>query len=235
MDEMTDRRPLRWAMWLPALVTPFVLSWFYFVWFPGTAFGNAFYTVHKIFLIAWPLLACFVFLRGRRGVRGGGRPRRWASLVPGAAFGLLVVGLLFLLLQTDVVGALLDENRDRIVGRIHDLGMADHFLLFACFLSVIHSAMEEFYWRWFAYGQGKLLIPSGWACAVAAIGFASHHIVIVSQFLPFLWAIIAGVAVAIGGAFWSWLMDRYQTLVGAWFSHMIVDFGLMWLGWGLLK
>ena len=40
-----------------ALVLPLMASFFYFVLFPGTAFGNAFYTAIKIFLLTWPVIA----------------------------------------------------------------------------------------------------------------------------------------------------------------------------------
>ncbi|HRQ89884.1 MAG TPA: hypothetical protein PLA50_13880, partial [Bacteroidia bacterium] len=159
---LPSRAGLRWALLVPALVVPFILSFFYFVWFPGTAFGNAFYTAHKIFLVAWPLLAVPFVLREPMIDRS--RPKRHlASLLPGTVFGLLVVGLLFLLLHASPLAAVFDANAEKIVGRIHDLGVAKNFILFALFLSLIHSAMEEFYWRWFAFGQARRLMPVGLA------------------------------------------------------------------------
>jgi len=213
---------------------PFVLSFFYFVFYPGTAFGNAFYTIHKVFLIAWPLLAVLLLLREPMIDRS--RPKRHlASMVPGTGFGLVVVGVLFVLLEATPLGAIFTENEGKIARRIHDLGMAEHFLAFALFLSFIHAAMEEFYWRWFAFGQAKRLLPKGVAHLVAAAGFASHHVVVLSQFFPLGWALALGACVAIGGAFWSWQADRYNSLLGPWFSHMIVDLGLMWVGWEALS
>lgn len=231
---MLRRAPLRWALLVPALVVPFVLSFFYFVLFPGTAFGNAFYTTHKIFLVAWPLLAVPLILREPMVDRT--RPKRHlASLLPGTVFGVLVVGLLFLLLRASPLGAIFEANEGRIVQRIHDLGVAESFLAFALFLSFIHAAMEEFYWRWFAFGQAKRLMPKGAAHLVAAVGFASHHVVVLSQFFPMGWALAFGACVALGGAFWSWQADRYNSLIGPWFSHMLIDLGLMWVGWEALR
>ncbi len=228
------RTALRWALLVPALVVPFILSFFYFVFFPGTAFGNAFYTAHKIFLVAWPLLAVPLVLREPMIDRS--RPKRHlASMAPGIGFALLVVGLLFLLIHASPLGAIFAENEGKIAARIHDLGVAEHFILFALFLSLIHSAMEEFYWRWFAFGQAKRLMPKGAAHLVAAAGFASHHIVVLSQFFPLGWALALGACVGIGGAFWSWQADRYNSLLGPWLSHLIVDLGLMWLGWEALR
>ena len=228
------RRSLRWALLAPALLVPFVLSFFYFVFYPGTAFGNAFYTVHKVFLIAWPLLAVLLILHEPLVDRT--RPKRHlASLLPGLVFGVLAVGLLFLLLHFTPLGGVLAANQTKIAGRIHDLGMAEHFVAFALFLSFIHAAMEEFYWRWFAFGQAKQLMPVGWAHLVAAVGFASHHVVVLSQFFPLGWALVLGACVAIGGAFWSWQAHRYNSLIGPWLCHMLIDLGLMWVGWEVLQ
>jgi membrane protease YdiL (CAAX protease family) len=225
---------LRWSLLLPALLVPFVLSFFYFVFFPGTAFGNAFYGAHKVFLIAWPLLCVLLILREPMIDRT--RPKRHlASLVPGTLFGIAVTGVMLLLLEASPMGAVFSTNEAKIVQRIHDLDVAERFVAFALFISFIHSAMEEFYWRWFAYGQAAKLMPKGIAHAVAATGFALHHIVVLSQFFPLGWAFALGACVGIGGAFWSWQAERYNSLIGPWFSHLLVDLGLMWVGWQALQ
>ncbi len=228
------RARLRWALLAPALVVPLAASFFYFVLFPGTAFGNAFYTGNKIFLVLWPLAAVALVLREPMVDRT--RPKRHlASLLPGAVFGALVVGSLFLLLGASPLGAIFEANQGRIAQRIHDLGVAENYLAFALFLSFVHAAMEEFYWRWFAFGQASRLMPKGAAHLVAALGFASHHVVVLSQFFPMGWAFALGACVAVGGAFWSWQADRYNSLIGPWLSHLIIDLGLMWVGWEALR
>lgn len=219
---------------LPALVVPLIASFFYFVLFPGTAFGNSFYSAVKAFLLLWPFFAVLVVLREKMVDRSRGK-RHLASLLPGTVFGLLVVALLFLLLKATPLGMVLEENAGRIAGRIEDLGVKENFLLFALFLSFIHAWLEEFYWRFFVFGQATKLMSVPKAHLVAAVGFASHHVVILSQFFPMGWAFALGVCVAIGGFAWSWMMYRYNSLWGAWISHMIVDLGLMWVGWEVLQ
>ena len=119
----SPRIALRWVLLLPALVVPFVLSFFYFVFYPGTAFGNSFYTAHKVFLIAWPLFAVPLLLREPMVDRT--RPKQhFASLLPGAVFAALAVGLLFALIQFTPLGKVLAANEANIAGRIGDLGMA---------------------------------------------------------------------------------------------------------------
>ncbi|MEM1442522.1 MAG: CPBP family intramembrane glutamic endopeptidase [Verrucomicrobiota bacterium] len=227
-------RKRRLAVVLPALVVPFIASFFYFVLFPGTAFGNSFYSGVKFFLLLWPFVATLFILREKMVDRTREK-RHVASILPGTIFGLLVVGLLFLLLRATPLGDILDENAGRIAERIEDLGVAENFLLFALFLSFIHAWLEEFYWRFFVFGQASKLMSVPKAHLIAAVGFASHHIVILSQFFPLGWAFALGACVGIGGFAWSWMTYRYNSLLGAWISHMIVDLGLMWVGWEVLQ
>lgn len=213
---------------------PFIASFFYFVLFPGTAFGNAFYSGIKVFLLLWPVVSVLLILRTTMIDRRREK-RHAASILPGGAFGVLVVALLVFLVKATPLGLVVDENAERIAGRIHDLGVAAHFLWFSLFISFAHAALEEFYWRWFVFGQAQRVMPLPLAYVIAALGFASHHVVILSQFFPLGWAFALGACVAIGGTVWSWLSYRYNSLLGPWVSHMIIDFGLMWVGWEVLQ
>lgn len=213
---------------------PFIASFFYFVVFPGTTFGNSFYTAIKIFLLVWPLVAVGWILREplinrSRNVRN--RP----GFIWGGLFGLATVGALFGLIELTPLGAIVTENGGRIAQRVRDLGVAEHYLWFALFVSFLHAALEEFYWRWFVYGQWRKLVSGGWAHLLAAIGFTAHHVVILSQFFPLGWAFALGACVGVGGAVWSLLYARTGSLWGAWFSHMIIDLGLMYVGWVALQ
>lgn len=234
--ELPDpKRRFRAALVFPALLIPFAASFFYFVLFPGTAFGNAFYSGVKVFLLLWPVIAVRFLLR--EPIKNPYAKRQHLkSVLPGALFGLVTVGVLVFLLKATPLSSLISENGPRIADRIGDLGVADHFLIFALFISFAHAALEEFFWRWFAFGQLRLLLPRVWmAHLLAGLGFASHHVVILSQFFPMGWAFFLGVCVAIGGIVWSVIYDRYGSLRGAWTSHMIVDLGLMWVGWEVLS
>ncbi len=222
-----------WWTVLPALVLPLVASLFYFVLFPGTVFGNSFYGGIKVLLLVWPVVVSLFVLKRPllRDALGRKRPR--ASLIQGALFGIAVVAVMFGLLQTPL-GDFVTGSSDRIRQRVSDIGMLEHFVLWAFVISLVHSFMEEFYWRWFVFGHLREVISLPKAHALAAVAFASHHIVITSQFFNLGFGIFLGVCVGIGGAMWSWLYQRHHTLWGAWLSHAIIDFGIFWVGYRVL-
>ena len=232
--EISNQQVRHWIALIPAMTIPFAASFFYFVLFPGTAFGNGFYTGVKFFLLVWPILSIFLILRRAR-VESYSVIRHAASIWPGVAFGVFVCALMFVLIKLTPLGSVVEDNADRMAERIAGLGVVDHYLWFAIFISFVHAALEEYYWRWFVFGRLRVVVPTGWAYFLAAVGFSSHHIVILSQFFPIGWALFLGVCVGIGGAFWSWLYQKYGSLWGAWVSHMLVDLAIMWVGWEVLQ
>jgi membrane protease YdiL (CAAX protease family) len=233
MDEMLSQNNRRcWLVVLPALVLPLAASFFYFVLFPGTTFGNSFYGGIKFFLLIWPILATGWILREsfRRKAPGPGDRRR--SIIIGAAFGIAT--LMFGLTEFTSLGEIVAGGAENIREKTEGLGVMDHYVLFALGISIAHAALEEFYWRWFVFGNLRRLVPRFWAYLLAGAGFASHHIVVLSEFFPSEFAWFLGACVGIGGVAWSWIYQRTNTLIGPWISHILIDLGIFWIGYRLL-
>jgi membrane protease YdiL (CAAX protease family) len=234
MPEIRLQNRKRWWVVLPALVLPLAGSFFYFVLFPGTWFGNSFYGGIKFFLLIWPIVATAFILREPFRRESPGKTDWMRSVWWGAGFGITVLGLMLLLVKLTPVGAIVEAGTANIREKTEGLGVFDHYILFALAISSAHAALEEFYWRWFVYGNLRRLISKNWAIVIAAVGFASHHIVILNEFFPAGFAWFLGLCVAIGGAGWSWIYQRHKTLLGSWISHMFVDLGIFGLGYWLL-
>jgi membrane protease YdiL (CAAX protease family) len=110
------------------------------------------------------------------------------------------------------------------------------YLSFALFLAVPHSLLEEYYWRWFAFGQLRRVAPLGWAIGISSLGFMAHHVIVIQQLLHGPWALslfLAG-CVAAGGAVWAWMYDRQRSLYGPWVGHFLVDAVVMYIGFDLV-
>jgi membrane protease YdiL (CAAX protease family) len=42
-------------------------------------------------------------------------------------------------------------------------------------------------------------------------------------------------AVALGGGFWAWLYERTGSIFGPWLSHLLIDAGIFWIGYDLIR
>lgn len=153
--------------------------------------------------------------------------------MPGILSGLIIVALMVVLMQT-TIGETVIASAGKIQTKAKNFGILEHYWLFAIFLSLIHSLIEEYYWRWFVYGNLKRVINGFSAHFIAGVSFSAHHIVIASQFFSLFWGILLGGLVGAGGILWSMMYEKQKTLLGAWLSHMVVDLGIMYIGYYLL-
>lgn len=228
---MTERGRLTMVLGVSASV-PFAASLLYFVILADTVLAQPIYTAAKIFTIAWPLLAWCLFLRRRVVWRL--HPTRHIGALPLGIFSGILLSVPVLLVMRTPLAALALEAADDIRLKTEQLGIIENYWLFAVFLSVLHSLIEEYYWRWFVYGRLRERIGAAKSIALAALAFALHHLVVTSQFFPFAWAIAVSLIIAAAGAVWCWMYERQGNIAGAWISHMLVDFALMWVGYGLI-
>ncbi len=227
-----ERRRL-WVVTLVAMGVPTAAALAYFVLFKESKVAQPIYGATKFFEILWPFAAAILILR--RALAWRERPlRHHLAAVPlglGVGFSIACVMAVWMV---SPYASLVEQAAPSVKSKVDSLGFADQFIPFALFVTVAHSFMEEFYWRWFVYGNLRHLVPGQRAHFLAAFAFAAHHLVVTSQFFPFPLALFFASCVAVGGYLWSQLYERQNSLAGAWASHLIVDAGLMVIGWHLL-
>jgi membrane protease YdiL (CAAX protease family) len=231
----SEPKPIRdWAAVLFALVLPTVVTLAYFVladdYSPETQ--QAIYGAAKTFQFLFPI--AYVLLIQRQKPRL--LPLSSQGIGLGIAFGLIIASAMLALFHLALKDAPFfdaaeGEMRDKITDM--DLGSPPVFIGVGVFYSLIHSLLEEYYWRWFVFGQlGRLtrLVP---AIVVSALGFMAHHVLVIGTYFgfysPATW--IFSFCVAIGGAFWAWLYHRSGSLIGPWLSHLLVDAAIFTAGY----
>lgn len=227
---------LAWVLGL-GLVLPSLVTWVYFTLLHGSdpAWQQAAYSVGKSLQFALPLGVAWCGWGG-----GFERPTpRVPGLPLGLLFGLGVCGLLAVAYQWLVAGqgveqTLLVAAREKLAS----LGLVSpaSFLAVGVFYAALHSLLEEYYWRWFVFGRGRVVWGTNAALAVSSLGFMAHHVLLLGHFLGFAeWrTYLFAAAIAIGGAFWAWLYQRTGNLTASWLSHALVDAGIFGLGFWLL-
>jgi membrane protease YdiL (CAAX protease family) len=106
----------------------------------------------------------------------------------------------------------------------------------AIFYSVVHSGLEEFYWRWFVDRRLRSLVGPTWSLVLSSVGFALHHVVVIAVYLGWTNPLtyLASAAVGVGGAWWAWCDRRCQSITPSWVSHALVDAALFYVGWQLV-
>ena len=111
------------------------------------------------------------------------------------------------------------------------------FVLVAVFISLGNSTLEEYFWRWFAFGRLRRYWRPALAAVVTCTLFGLHHFVVLSKYFPDNWILAAlplSFGTVLGGLIWCYLYQRRGTLYAAWLSHFLIDVAVMAIGYDLL-
>jgi membrane protease YdiL (CAAX protease family) len=225
------------AVIVVALVLPALITWIYFILLSGApaVFQQTAYTLGKIVQFSLPAIWVLLIQRDRQKFN---RPPAW-SVVAGLSFGL-IFGLAMCLLYFTYLrpSGLLTESIAAVRTKIRSFGASSPpvYLLLALFYSAIHSLLEEYYWRWFVFGQLSHLCRLPSAIIISSVGFAAHHVLVLQLYFgwlsPFTW--LFTLAIVIGGASWAWLYRSSNSLVAPWLSHALIDAAIFAIGYTML-
>lgn len=221
-----------------AIVFPTALTWLYFVALakePGGLQQIA-YGVGKAIQFGFPI---FWFVCVQRQTLKPRLPTR-NGLAMGLGFGLLVVAAMFLLYQFvlkpfGLFAAASLQIQEKVAG--FGIGSLWAFAALAVFYALFHSFLEEYYWRWFVFGELRRSRNFTFAIVASSLGFMAHHVIVLAVYFGWsspLTYLLAG-SVAVGGLVWAWLYERTQNLYAPWLSHLIVDAGIFLLGFDVIR
>ncbi|MHB8901023.1 MAG: CPBP family intramembrane glutamic endopeptidase [Thermoguttaceae bacterium] len=224
-----------------ALLLPTLVTWLYFVALASSPawMQQAAYAVGKGVQFALP--AVWVYLVRRQPFQPL-RPTRsglGSNLLFGAVAACLILAVYHLWLLPSGYLAPDSPAGRAVLSKVRGFGVADawRYAGLAAFYSIIHSGLEEYYWRWFVFGGLREKMPLGAAIALSSAGFMLHHVILLGIY--FDWALlpvaIFSAGVAVGGAVWAWLYHRSGSLLGPWMGHLLIDAGIFLVGYGLVR
>lgn len=228
---------LRWFGVAFSIAFPTLITWVYFVLADRLPTGaqQSIYLAVKAIQFGFPLAWVW-------GVLGEQLQRSYPRgywVVLGIAFGSVVVAagwLLFRFALRDL--PMFAQATPRVLAKITEFGIDTlwKYILLAAFYSLIHSLLEEYYWRWFVFRQLRHLVPMWPAALLSSLAFMGHHVIVLRQFFAdAVWlAWLLSAAVAVGGLFWCWLYERSGSIVSTWLSHLVIDAGIFWVGYELV-
>lgn len=228
---------------LIALFLPMALAGLYFNWAaprPGTATQTSpmmvgLYAVAKVVQFVLPVVAWRITDPERLKPT---RPR-WHGLGPALAFGAVsALGIVCVYLLVLKGHPLLADMPEQIRRKITSLGIGTpaRYILFSIFVAVIHSGLEEYYWRAYVFDGLQRRLPAARAILISALAFTGHHIIVIAAYQPNrVWTGVMPLSagVFLGGAVWSWLYHRYTTAYPSWVSHVLIDIAIMAVGFDM--
>jgi membrane protease YdiL (CAAX protease family) len=232
------RRWLDYAVIAVGLALPSLITWLYFV---ALAESNAYaqqaaYSVGKCLQFALPVMWVFGVRRAKLKLV---RPRG-VDLVLGLASGAAIVAAMLVLyfsgLRTSAAFATaIGEVQTKVAG--FGIDTLWKYAALGLFYSLVHSLLEEYYWRWFIFGELRRVAAFWPAAIVSSLGFMAHHVIVLGIYFGFASPLtyFFALCVAIGGLIWAWLYKRTGRLYGPWTSHLLVDAGIFLIGWDMVR
>ncbi len=235
---VSSRHRNEWTVLVFAIVWPTILTLLYFVWTKQVSSRAQQFTYFagKFIQFGLPFLWVGIVCRERM---------RWPEftsrgLGKGIAFGLVVSAVMFALyftwLKPDGVFA---KAGSKMLDELSGIGVTSpaRYAVVAIFYSLIHSLLEEYYWRWFVFGRMRNLLPLVWAIGISSLAFMCHHVIVLSLYFgpANSWTWFFSLATAVGGAVWAWLYHRTGSIYGPWASHLIIDATIFGIGYDLIR
>ncbi len=229
---------LAWAGVAFALVFPTIVTWAYFIQAADADQGvqRTLMASLKLLQFAFPLAWVALVLRERIA----SQRLSTHGVALGITFGVAVTlaGWLlfrFVLEPIPAFQTAIEPIRAKVAG--FGIDSVTKYAALGAFYSLAHSFLEEYYWRWFVFGQLRRLVPLSAAILISSLGFSAHHVLVLAHY--FGWTspltLLFSASVAIGGAFWAWLYNRTGSLLGPWLSHLVIDAGIFLIGFQLVR
>jgi uncharacterized protein len=233
----TTSRLAEFCALLTAAVFPATAAWLYFVELTGwpIAVQQTAYTTGKLIQFGFPVV--WVLVRRQRLKLT--RPR-WQGVLEGGLFGIAVLAAMVAVYHVRLQPARsLDAAAQAVAEKVAGFGVdsPEKYVALGVFYCVIHSLLEEYYWRWFLFGGLRRLMRLGPAVVLSSMAFAAHHVIVLATYFGWLSMATWGfsLCVAVGGAAWCWIYHRSQSLLGPWLSHLLVDAAIFVIGYDLLR
>lgn len=222
---------------LVGIVLPTLITWVYFDLLASqdSRYQQLAAALGKGFQFALPVIAFWLRPRSKETWA----PKYGGSAGAGLAFGIAVAAAMmaiyfFLLLPNGVM----DGPRKQALEKVGEMGFDSPMALvgLGVFYSLFHSALEEYYWRWFIFRELDARVSLPLAATISGLGFMSHHVLVLARYFgwnsPLTWLFSLGIA--IGGAIWALIYRRWGSLLGPWLGHLLVDAAIFAIGYHLL-
>lgn len=228
-----------------AMSYPTLLTWVYFALLkdsPGS-WQQAAFGLGKAIQFGFPV--GWVLLHRRQTLSLAPVNGRWLAIATAIGLAQLAAGLLVHALWLRGSG-MFDGPVPEMLAKLRGFGLDSRLGLIGLgvIYSVVHSGMEEYYWRWFVLKelQQELVArqsrtnPALLALWLSSLAFMAHHVIVLAGYFRWdsPWTYVLSACVAIGGLIFGWLYQRSQSIYAPWLAHAFADATIFLIGYDLL-
>lgn len=231
-----------------ALIVPSLITLVYFQWLQGSqsAAQQIAYAVGKAIQFGFPAVFVWFCYREKffntsptpERVNPAPAPTHRSRLGIGIVFGCLVAismfTIFFVWLPSEVIERLKTMASEKVTSFGFDSPLK--YLALAAFYTLVHSFLEEYYWRWFVFDVSRKHLPTWLSNLISSLGFMAHHVIVLGFF--FGWqsplTYLFSIGIAVGGSVWAMLFASENRLRSCWISHAIVDAAIFALGYWMI-
>lgn len=204
----------------------------YSILWPGESWVAMVYVLSKVLMVFLPIIAWKYFgISWKKFLPRLPFRERVLAGVWGIGTCLITGGALWILLESIVPFSLTQAREQATAFGLNRLSV---YLLFALGISLVHSLFEEWYWRATAVPLLQRFFSFPWSAFLGGLAFATHHILVLSLFTSWPWAIVLGLVVGVAG--WAWSCFAYWRghFWYSWASHIGADLAIFAVGGRLL-
>lgn len=110
-----------------------------------------------------------------------------------------------------------------------------NFLFVAVYVSFINSLLEEFFFRGFVFTNLKRTSNRVVAYVFSSLLFSLYHTAMMIGWFSLPLFLLVLIGLAVGGAIFNALNEKYNTVFVSWIVHMFTNFAINIIGFILLK
>ncbi|EJL46162.1 CAAX amino terminal protease family [Brevibacillus sp. CF112] len=146
----------------------------------------------------------------------------------GALFGIGLGLLFFTGILTGLWLILQAEGRPDIVrAGLESWGVNRNWIgLFALYLVVVNSLLEELFWRGFVLQRMLRSLSRVVSVLLTSFFYTLYHLIITTALFGVWQGLLLTTAVYGAGVIWGWMKGLFPSIYPTWFSHLLADLGL---------
>lgn len=185
----------------------------------------------KLFFIFWPLFVVAAIEKKGALISVLFSKNQKKSIKAGLVWGTFLFISIIGFIKISPLNNYINDHSGFIKKRLIETGFINHFLVYGVILSVVHSLIEEYYWRWFVYSRLKRFFQNSNASFLSSLAYSAHHIVVLNIYFSFWGVVFFGILVIMAGIFWNYTFNKYESIFASWIQHFFVDMAIIYIGY----